>query len=657
MLLTAPHPVQLRPGMRISHSVVVRKRVYTLRTKDEIQNPIITISGKNVTVDFNGATLQGTSQDTPPDQRKGLAILVENGKNITIKNAHIHGYKLAVLAKNTTGLHLSHCDWSYNWKQHLKSTLQKENESDWMSFHHNEHDEWIYGAKDEPAYGCGGVYLTDCGGFEVDHCINTGSQCGLMLNRCEHGQIWGNDFSYLSAIGIGLYRSSHNILQQNRIDYCVRGYSHAVYSRGQDSAGILVYEQSSNNTFAYNSATHGGDGFFLWAGQTTMDSGAGGCNENVVYENDFSHSPANGIEATFSWNTFVGNKLVECWHGVWGGYSFDSEFVGNVFKYCGQAISIEHGRLIFITKNEITDCDNGIGLWANPPDPNWEYPKRHETTSRDYNITGDIFSRIGGTAISLGDTQWARIHGCMFDQVVAGLEAKGDCSNLDQDENHLAYMSNHRPITIVAKDLLQHPADALPVQFPKIMRRDGSNILESDPANVPGAFKVAWPPKRDQSWPAAERKLATKYFNIEKKPVPDEFWRADLRGDERGRKYILVKEWGPYDFRSPILWPRGEFKASAAEAGREPEHARSIVQRFEILGPRGHWRVIAKQGVDWLSAEQGAAPGLIDVKTKPGNALNLILEFRGEAITTPFGRRIAANQTYRFSYSQSVPPH
>ena len=637
--------------MHVTHSIVVRRRVYNLAASDEIQTPVITISGENITVDFHGATLRGSSVDAPPDQRRGLAILVENGKNITLKNAFIHGYKLAILARNTSGLHISHCDWSYNWKQRLKSTLEKEDESDWMFFHHNELDEWIYGTKDQPAYGCGGVYLTACNHFEVDHCVNTGSQCGLMLNRSDHGQIWGNDFSFLSAVGIGLYRSSKNIIQQNRIDYCVRGYSHGVYSRGQDSAGILVYEQCFKNTFAYNSATHGGDGFFLWAGQSTMDTGQGGCNDNLVLENDFSHSPANGIEATFSYNTFVGNKLLECWHGVWGGYSFDSEFVGNVFKYCGEAVSIEHGRLNFITKNEISDCDSGIALWANPPDPNWAYVKNHETTSRDYDIRGDIFSRIAGTAISLSDTQWAHIHGCAFDQVGEALQTKGDCHNLESDDNTWNTGSGSQ-----TADIARKPGNLPILTLPKYMLRNGNTVLANDPANNPGAFKVDWPPSATHDWPAAERRLATKNVQVEKKPVPDAFWRADLRGEERGRKYILVDEWGPYDFRSPILWPRGEHKATAAEAGREPEHARATVQRFEILGPRGHWRVIKKQGIEWISQTEGVVPATIDLKYSTARAtdLNLQLEFIGDPITTTYGKRIKRGIPYRFGYVTSA---
>jgi len=103
-----------------------------------------------------------------------------------------------------------------------------------------------------------------------------------------------------------------------------------VFTTGQDSAGILIYEQSNKNTFAYNSVTHGGDGFFLWAGQSTMDTAKGGCNDNVVYGNDFSHAPTNGIEATFSRNHFVNNLLRECWHGFWTGYSYDTLMSGNL---------------------------------------------------------------------------------------------------------------------------------------------------------------------------------------------------------------------------------------------------------------------------------------------------------------------------------------
>ncbi len=135
----------------------------------------------------------------------------------------------------------------------------------------------------------------------------------------------------MSGLGIGLYRTTDSRIMHNRLDYDVRGYSHGFYNRGQDSAGLLMYEQISHNIVAYNSITHGGDGIFLWAGQSTMDTGQGGANDNLFFGNDVSHAVANGIEATFSRNTFLNNRIDECWHGIWGGYSYDTAISRNRF--------------------------------------------------------------------------------------------------------------------------------------------------------------------------------------------------------------------------------------------------------------------------------------------------------------------------------------
>jgi hypothetical protein len=98
-----------------------------------------------------------------------------------------------------------------------------------------------------------------------------------------------------------------------------------------------------------------------------MDTGKGGCNDNVVYGNDFSHAPTNGIETTFSRNVFANNKVYECWHGVWGGYSYDSQFVGNRFGYNAEAIAIEHGQNNTIRSNIFSHDSTGIGSGRTPP--------------------------------------------------------------------------------------------------------------------------------------------------------------------------------------------------------------------------------------------------------------------------------------------------
>src|SRR5581483_5101438 len=104
------------------------------------------------------------------------------------------------------------------------------------------------------------------------------------------------------------------------------------------------------NIVAHNSMTHGGDGLFLWAGQSTMDTGEGGANDNVFYGNDFSFAPTNGMEATFARNAFVANRVEGSDYGLWGGYSYDSRVLYNDFVRNRTGIAIEHGN-----GNEIAD--------------------------------------------------------------------------------------------------------------------------------------------------------------------------------------------------------------------------------------------------------------------------------------------------------------
>ena len=107
------------------------------------------------------------------------------------------------------------------------------------------------------------------GGAVRDSRAEQGMNALLMV--ATHGMtVSGNDFSFNSGLGVGLYRSSGNTVVRNRIDFDVRGYSHGFYRRGQDSSGLLLYEQSNDNVFAENSVTHGGDGFFGFAGHEAI---------------------------------------------------------------------------------------------------------------------------------------------------------------------------------------------------------------------------------------------------------------------------------------------------------------------------------------------------------------------------------------------------
>lgn len=371
-------------GLKISKSFIAKKGYYKLDAGDKPESPVLIIEGNNVVIDFKNATLKGSNTKKNPDEFFGVAIQVKNSKNVTIKNLTIRGYKVAILARNTEGLTLDNCDLSYNYRQHLNSTQEKEDLSDWMSYHQNENDQWLrYGAA---------IYLRNCNKATIKNSKVTGGQNALMMMECNDAMIYNNDFSFNSGIGIGLYKCSNNSILYNRLIFNVRGYSDGIYNRGQDSAGLLVYEQSNHNLFYKNNVTHSGDGFFLWAGQTTMDNGQGGCNDNIIAGNDFSYAPTNGVEVTFSRNTIIDNRIFECDNGIWGGYSYETKIANNKLRNNKRAIAIEHGQYDTIAYNIFYGNKTAVHLWAREQQPSdWGYAKYRDTKSHNYIIASNNF--------------------------------------------------------------------------------------------------------------------------------------------------------------------------------------------------------------------------------------------------------------------------
>jgi hypothetical protein len=562
-------PQRLMPGTTITETRRIPPGAYTLASPDR-DHPAIVIRGSNLTVDFTGVTFFGGQPGADPDTYTGLAVLVDGGDNVTIRNLTARGYKIGLYARHSQGLHIDGADLSYNWKQRLYSLVEHESLLDWMSYHHNDRDEWL----DQGA----GLYIADSDNVRIERATVVQGQNGLMLARSNGATIWNGDLSFNSGVGIGLYRSSGNVIQHNRVDFDVRGYSHGFYNRGQDSAGILMYEQSSRNIVAFNSVTHGGDGLFLWAGQSTMDSGAGGANDNVFFDNDFSFAPANGIEATFSRNVFYGNRVEDCWHGLWGGYSFDSWIANNRFARNTEAIAIEHGQDNRITGNRFDGDETAIHLWKNPSqDPDWGYAKARDTRSRDYVIAGNTFTG-NATALKIAETQNVRV-------LTNGFEKVGTLATLTGDTRNLALGDE------VTVPLRSRPT--LDVALPR---------------PLPGAIEA--------KTPDAER---------------------------RGRDAIIVDEWGPYDWKSPKLWPDGRSDATPLT--------------LRVLGPPGDWTVASLRGAT-VEPVSGRVPGAITVR--PGASrlvdVEVVLAYTGTAVTTPRGVSVGAGTPYAFGYSRFFVP-
>ncbi len=563
--------IALTKGMKISRSAVIKKQLYQLDAPTNMDAAVIVIEGNNIIVDFNNAVLNGSNTKKNPDEFFGVAVLIKGGKNITIKNLKAKGYKVALLARDIANLTIENCDFSYNYRQHLNSSQEKEDISDWMSYHQNEKDEWLrYGAA---------IYLKNCEFAVVKKSKVTGGQNALMMTGCNNGKIYNNDFSFNSGIGIGMYRSNNNTIAYNKLNFNVRGYSHGVYNRGQDSAGILVYEQSNGNYFYKNSATHSGDGFFLWAGQTTMDTGKGGCNDNVLIGNDFSYAPTNGIEVTFSRNTIKGNRIFECDYGIWGGYSFNTVISGNQFRNNRIGIAIEHGQENEIHHNIFFRDKEAIRLFGRKEQPaDWGYSKNRDTRSRDYIITNNNF--VGNNLVmNLNRTENLNVFENIYSDFTELFKTDSTVSSLDTTQND----------DIIAK--YNNDAEDLIPDLP----------LPNDPFKGNSVYA--------------------------------------------GRKNIMMTAWGPYDFRSPIIW------------NTNPTDTNSIIN-FDLLGPKGKWRIIKFRGVEEISAKSGEFPAKITAVKTTALVTDILieLEYTGSIITTALGKTIASGVPSYFSYRKFFQP-
>ena len=565
----SPRTVKLVPGLVITESVRIAPGTYRISANASLDSALVIVRGDGITVDMRGVRLEGTAPDAPPDAGRGVAVRIEGGNGVTLRGALIRGYHVAILARGTNKLSLLDNDLSHNWKPRLFSLIAHESLVDWLSYHHNEQREWMrYGAA---------IYLEEVrGGLVRGNTVEQGMNA-LLMTRTDSVTVRDNVFAFNSGLGIGMYRATHNVIVRNRIDYDVRGYSHGWYRRGQDSAGLLMFEQSSHNIVAWNSVTHGGDGVFLWAGQHTMDTGEGGANDNLYFGNDFSFAPTNGIEATFSRNRFTGNTVEGNDHGVWGGYSYESVITGNCFIGNRVGIAIEHGQDNAITRNAFRGDSTAVYLWANVVEPSdWVYPKKRDTRSRDYRITDNTFREHA--------TTWRVLQ----------------TSGLDTARNDVS--ASDRPLHVGPRNTA---GAIVPRCDPRALLRGSYDSLAPRLAGVPRMIPNAPWPRRDRS-------------------------------------AIVVDEWGPFDWRSPKLWPVDTMRDAV---------------RLRTLGPAGRWRVVTMDGVRGASARAGRIGDTLVVRpfADREGEWNVTLEYIGGATRTPRGVAHAAGVPVRFDFGRAEP--
>jgi parallel beta-helix repeat protein len=463
--------------------------------RDVNDQGVIRVGAPNIEIEFvRGSVLRGSPADTRSDEYKGYGIRVSGQEGVTIRGARISGFWCGLWATNADGLVVEGLDASDNRRACLKSTPVAEDGGDWLFGHDNDQHEWLknYGAA---------FYIEASTGVTVRDSRVWHGQNALCLDRVTASKVYDNDFSFNSGWGIAMWRCGRNVISRNAVDFCVRGYSHGVYNRGQDSAGIFVFEQNNENVFAENSVTHGGDGFFGFAGREALGEAGEhpvqwykrrGNTGNLLIGNDFSYAPAHGIENTFSFgNKYLKNRIVgNAICGIWAGYSRETLIAGNNFAGNGEmgyglergGVNIDHGGDNLILHNSFVTNKCGVHLWggANP-----DFEKKNWARANGYASTGSVIADNTFDGDSLG------FHFRGPGQVVLG----------------------RNKLVGVGQEMIADPTY-------QVIRDDQRAV---EPLAVP------------------EHKVLG-----EKHPV-------GARPELRGRQNIIMTEWGPWDHVAPLV--------------------------------------------------------------------------------------------------------
>ena len=374
------------------------------RITDKSERGVIVIGGSGTRVDLTGVTLE--SGDSVPADFVGVGIVSRGMDSVSIRGGRIRGFRYGIRLEGGRGHRISGIDLSGSRRQRLASTDSVYAESDWLDIFHPDTFE-TYGA---------GLYLKHTDGAFVTGVIARNAQNGIGLFGSRGATLTDNDVSGNSGWGIHLWASSNNAILRNRAHHNVRCEGKR-YSRGCDSAALLLREQSDSNLIAENDLSHSGNGFFLSGHRPLVRPSIG----NLVLRNDASFAAHNAFESTFSeWNTFLDNRADSSAYGFWLGYSRSNSVRGNSIVGAREAaIAIEHGGENELGGNVIIGGKVGIHVFA---------PDSAGDPSLGYRIDDNTIAKVE-RGIVLERTPRSRVRGNLFDGVRDALvvdRASGD---------------------------------------------------------------------------------------------------------------------------------------------------------------------------------------------------------------------------------------
>ncbi|MGH7590432.1 MAG: NosD domain-containing protein, partial [Gemmatimonadales bacterium] len=287
LALTGAHPARPpcltipKAGLRVSGDVRICPGAY--RVPDPTESGVLVVTASGTHIDLTGVSIH--SGDSIPSRYVGICIVSRGYDAVEVEGGAIGGYRSGIRLEGGRGHRITGVNVSGSRAQPLQSTPIQFAASDWID---------IFDPDTFETYG-GGVYLKETDGATVTGVEAHAAQNGIGLFNSRNAYIADNDVSGNSGWGIHLWRSSHNVIVRNIAHDNVRCEA-AAYSRGCDSAALLLRNGCDSNLISGNDLRRSGDGFFL-SGQPPAMAPSNG---NVVTGNDGSGSPHNAFESTFS---------------------------------------------------------------------------------------------------------------------------------------------------------------------------------------------------------------------------------------------------------------------------------------------------------------------------------------------------------------------
>src|SRR4051794_10388940 len=269
-------------------------------------NVRLVVRASHVTIDGNGATLQGPGieGDLKSYEKAGRGVLLEGCVNVTVRNLKARGFANGLVARDGEALLIEECDFSDNY--------------------HNPKHGW----GELPARG--GLLLERVHRSVVRRTKANRVWDGLHLVDSDDNLVEENDFSHCSNTCGKLWHSTRNRFVRNVLSYGIRIDRAAGEVHARDSTSVLIESGSDDNYWFRNDITQGGDGIFIRVLNGWVSRG------NVFVENDTSYANNNCIESWSPGNTYIRNKANHGSYGFCLGGSDQTVLIGNEAAFNGQ---------------------------------------------------------------------------------------------------------------------------------------------------------------------------------------------------------------------------------------------------------------------------------------------------------------------------------